>query len=198
MNENEARLGGIRALESKGYGVRDVTSGQGRPKFSIVELDLGGSRQTCSIKVANHPANSRISYPVKEGKFSVLSDVDLVLHIRPMADGSIRSTMFSKATVLAAFEENRKALIDAGKGHLPVWVSPEKEPSSRLVGSGFGAQALWSVSMLPSGSSATAASVVDKDHRSTHVQPLSITEAKMAVAAKYGVLPENVEIIVRG
>lgn len=198
MNENEARLGGIRALESKGYKVRDVTSGQGRPKFSIVELDLGGSRQICSVKVANHPANSRISYPLKEGRFSVLNDVDLVLHVRPMADGNIRSTMFNKATVLAAFEENRKALMEAGKGHLPVWVSPEKESSSRLVGSGFGTQALWSVSVPPSGSSAPAASVVDKDHRSTHVQPLSIAEAKIAVAAKYDVSPDNVEIIVRG
>jgi hypothetical protein len=198
MTENEARRTAVRLLESEGYEISDVTRGQGRPRLSVVELKKKGSRQLCSIKVADKSVNGRISYPFQDGKFTVLCDVDLVLHVHPTMDGSIHATMFSKASVLAAFEKGRKALVDAGKEHLPVWVSPVPESGWRQVGSGFGQHALWEKTVPPGGPVSIATSDAKGDSLSTGIRPLSIAEAKVAVAAKYDVSPDNVEIIVRG
>ena len=52
--------------------------------------------------------------------------------------------------------------------------------------------------MTPDEPKATATNDLKEGNQNTEIQPLSIAQAKMAVAAKYEVSPENVEIIVRG
>jgi hypothetical protein len=197
MNDREARQVAIRALEARGNKVRDVSSGQGRPKLSMVEIEQASSKRICSIKVANKALNGRIHYQrIGSGRYSVLSDVDLVLHVRPMVDGSVRVTMFDKQTVLAAFEKGYKVLEKAGKEHLPIWVSPEPESGWRQASSGFGDKALWSETTANGAPKPAPAPV--SGGQQPHVRPLTIAEAKLAVAAKYETSPENVEIIVRG
>jgi len=197
MNDREARLVAVRLLEAKGNKVRDVSSGQGRPKLSMVEIEQASSKRACSIKVANKALNGRIHYPrIGSGRYSVLSDVDLVLHVRPMVDGSVRVTMFDKKSVLAAFEKSYKAIEKVGKEHLPIWVSPEPESGWRQAGSGFGDEALWSETVANGAPKAAPAPVCAEQQ--PHIRPLTIAEAKLAVAAKYETSPENVEIIVRG
>lgn len=192
MKDKEARLLAVRALEGRGYRVRDVSSGQGRPKLSIIEIERAGSKKVCSIKVANKAVNGRIHYPRgTDGSYGVLSEVDLVMHVRLMSDNTARVTMFEKATVLAALEKGYEALAAAGKEHLPIWVSPEPETGWRQAGSGFGGSALWAENVAHA--TPTAALVSTEC-----VRPLSIAEAKLAVAAKYDVSPDKVEIIVRG
>jgi len=210
MKSSEARRGAVAYLERQGNEVRDISTGQGRPRLSQIELARDGARRTCSIKVADKAMNGRIHYARKRDEernfvegFEVLSDVDLVLHVRPMPDGNLKLTMYEQAAVLDAFNISLRALEEHGKD-LPIWVSPEPEPGHwRQIGSGFGEKALWSETVTTDGmvvgEHATQPPQTSQPAPSTAtVRPLSIAEAKAAVAAKYEVSPDKVEIIVRG
>ena len=109
-NDSELRKAGVRALEKKGYAVTSIAKGQGVPSFSRVKIEKEGKKETCAIKTS---AGGRISFTRNsDGSYKVLSEVDYVLHVKPDAQEPSKAhmTLFDRATVVAAFDVNFKAL----------------------------------------------------------------------------------------
>jgi hypothetical protein len=142
----DLRVAAIRALEEKGYTVRDVSSGSGVPKFSRLEIADGQRKLTCAVKITT-TNQGRISFTRNtDGTYKVLSDSDQVVYVSSAADDEteVLVAMFDAATVKQAFDANFNARKDTDQEDLPMWLSPEFEPGQRFVGSGFQGKALWS------------------------------------------------------
>lgn len=200
MDQLLARQAGVRVLESRGYHVTDVAQGQGVPRWSRLLLkrdDIPGGKM-CVVK---YSTSGRISFAKDDkSQFSVLPEMDFVLHVRPVFDGSgdVRVTLFDSKVVAAAFDENVASLKKRDMGHIPSWVNPDFENGWRLVGSGFQSQALWSetiainegVSVSPA---STPAPALDTD-----LSGISISEAKRRLAITFDVPVDAIEITIRG
>lgn len=195
MDEKAAREAAVRALEAKGFRVSDISSGQGVPRFSRLEIAKEGRKRTCLVKCTT---GGRISFTRDDdGTFRVLRDADFVLHVQRVSSdpNSVAITMFEATDIVSAFEENYESLEAHGMGHIPSWVNPEFEEGWRLKGSGFREKALWSElsplnpSIAPARESILTAETTEN---------WTIAEAKLRLARSFGISPESIEIIIRG
>lgn len=193
-SEGKMRLVAADLLRSKGYTVKDIAAGSGVPKLSRLELTNGDETLTCAVKTT---ISGRIRFIREDdGTYKVLDDVDRVLHVHPLSDnsGRIRISMFTRETVRTAFEQNRAALEEEGKGHLPTWLNPEHEEGLRFVGSGFGSDILWSEVVSLSGHLEGA----EAQSPSEDINDGSIMERIKAMLSEHmGVRPDQLEIDVR-
>lgn len=183
------------------YGeVRPVT-GQGIQAGTRVTFQEGTEQLVCAIKVTT---GGRISFARKGTSWGTLPQVDRVLYVRSTVGDPSRyeAQMFTRETLLAAFDQNREHAVKAGIAKLPTWLSADHEAGDRFVGSGFGEHALWkeagelsaiadisrcktSESKLTGGSAASTA------------RKLTIEEAKCGLAASLGISPDKIEIVIR-
>lgn len=204
MDQSLARQAAIQALEARGYRATDVSHGQGVPRLSRLMLEHGGwlGTKSCVVKFST---GGRISFARDDsGRFSVLPDMDFVLHVRPVFDGSeaVRVSLFDKVIVAKAFEENLASLERRSMGHIPSWVNPDFENGWRLAGSGFQNRALWS-DIVPLHAQAEARNIAAfAEPAASHVAGptvgISISEAKQRLSVTFGVPAEAIEITIRG
>jgi hypothetical protein len=193
VDHDAIRRAVVRLLQHKGYAVRNIGSGSGVPKWSRVQIAKDGESFTCAIKTTT---SGRISFTrASTGSYNVLSDVDRVIHGRPVPEdsGKIRISMFDSATVIQAFDANHKAKVEHGMEHIPSWISPELEAGWRFTGSGFQKKALWSEVVVlgesevdehtETGSSTSEVGIMDR--------------IKQMLSEHMGVRPELIEIDVR-
>ncbi len=195
MDEKTAREAAVRVLEAKGFRVRDISSGQGVPRFSRLEIAKEGRKRTCLVKCTT---GGRISFTRDDdGTYRVLRDADYVLHVQRVSNDPnvVAITMFNATDVVAAFEENHESLEARGMSHIPSWVNPEFEEGWRLKGSGFGKKALWS-ELSPLNPSITSAR--EEIPAAETAESWTIAEAKLRLARSFGVPPESIEITIRG
>lgn len=199
-NESKMREATVRLLETKGFRVRDISSGSGVPKLSRLELTDDQGTFSCVVKTTT---GGRISFTREEnGAFKVLDDVDHVVHVQPLSGDTtkVRVTMFERDVVRRAFERCWKALENDGNDHLPIWLSPEHEKGLRFVGSGFGTEALWS-EIVPISMFESTVAVAPETPPSLEIQKdgdnMMIERIKTTLAKSMGVRPDQIEIEVR-
>lgn len=203
-SENKLREVAVKLLEAKGYRVSSLAKGQGVPKFSRIEMEKDGTVETGSIKVST---GGRISFTRNpNGSYKVLSEVDFVIHVTPDSrdHSKVWVTLFDRATVLSAFEENYAALAAHGMEHIPIWVNPEKEQGWRMTGSGFMDRAIWSARVSEDGqSTAPIATVVSGQNSvapigSRTADTMSVMERIKTILSEHmGVKPDLIDIEVR-
>jgi hypothetical protein len=190
----------VALLQKQGAKVESLRGGSGVPPFSRILVKTEGAVLKCAIKTTQ---GGRIHFERNpDGRFKVLSDVDRVIHVQPTSQdrNMLLVRMFDQKTVLAAFEENCRALAKHGMAHLPAWINPQFEGGWRLAGSGFEKKALWaeivpldvSVPELPETVKTEMSGVVKRS------RGMTIQEAKEALANTFGVSPDKIEILVRG
>jgi len=142
----DCREAAVAVLESKGYIVTDISSGSGVPKNSRLQLELGGKIERAVVKFANKEGTGRISFPRDGlGGFKVLSEVDLVIYVRPKTNTACEVIMFKGETIQRAFLETQRLLEGEGNENYEIWLSPDKENGTRFHGSGYRNSALWSL-----------------------------------------------------
>jgi hypothetical protein len=201
VTDHEIRLAVVRLLEQKSYKVTSTAAGSGIPKYSRIEIDDGTTTLSCAIKVTR---GGRISFMRDEdGSYAVLRNSDRIIHAKLILDGEpkVRVSMFERATVIKAFDENHSELAKQGMGHIPLWVNPDYEPSRRMTGSGFQKDSLWSEVVpihslaaeesLPSITASAATTAV-----STREQGI-LERIKSMLSEHMGVRPELIEIDIR-
>lgn len=204
MTDQEMRETVVTLLEEKGYKVSSAASGQGVPKLSRLRLEKDGAELACVVKVSS---GGRISFTrASNGTYRVLSDADWVIHAQPVlaSPGHLRVMAFDRATVVQAFEENHRALVDHQMEHIPSWVNPELEAGWRQSGSGFRDKALWTEVVTISGAAAAStpapepgASAAPPPSGST-AEALGIMERiKLMLSEHLGVRPELIDVDVR-
>ena len=201
QGEGEMRAAVARHLRSKGYEVIDLSAGSGVPKLSRIQIERGTEKLTCAVKTTT---GGRISFTRNaDGTYKVLSEVDRVIHVTPLADDEamVRVSMFDSARVLTAFEQNHAALNADGKGHLPAWLNPDHEPGPRFVGSGYGKDALWSevvpVSTGPADHAGQPSTTEGSALPGSETTSGIMDRIKMMLSQHMGVRPDQLEIDVR-
>lgn len=192
-------------LETKGYAVRDESSGSGVPKLSRLEISKGMERLICVVKIAFNE-HRRISFVRNsDGSYKALSDSDRVIYAHPVyVDGQTQVfvAMFGGETVKRAFEVNFEARKGTDQEGLPMWLGPEPESGSRFIGSGFRNEALWS-EITPLHGPSNDAIAAEQPAPLSPVQdesatPISIMEQVKSMLSKHmGVRPDQLEIDVR-
>jgi hypothetical protein len=191
-------------LKEKGYRVLDTTSGSGVPKLSRLEIDNDKERLACAVKITT-TSHGRISFTRNDdGTYKVLSGSDRVIYARPVDDDGSRLLvmMYDGETIRRAFDENFRARQGTDQENLPMWLSPDQEPGTRFIGSGFGREALWSETTpleKPNGGAAAAAHPTSSlPAEEGQPAPAGIMEqVKTMLSAHMGVRPDQVEIDVR-
>ena len=139
--ETEMRVQLARWLEQN-YNVKDVSRGSGVPKLSRLEVSKGGTTLRYAVKISTN--TGRISFSRNDnGEWKLLSEVDRIIYgfVSPENRTQLQIKVFHQSTVLDAFENTYQKLKEQGNGHIPIWLSPEKEDGLRFYGSGFGQDA---------------------------------------------------------
>ena len=189
-------------LRKKGYRVRDTSSGSGVPKLSRLEIDNGRERLACAVKITT-TSHGRISFTRNDdGAYKVLSDSDRVVYARPVADDGSRLLvmMYDGETIRRAFDENFKARQGTDQEDLPMWLSPNHEPGTRFIGSGFGKEALWSETTPLENPGVGAETHPTSSLPAEEGQPAPagiMEQVKTMLSAHMGVRPDQLEIDVR-
>lgn len=206
-NDKEIRQAVVTCLEREGFSVISQPGGQGARELSRVRILRDGESMICAIKTST---SGRISFVRDtDGTYKVLDEVDRVIHAHPMESdpSKIVVTMFDRATVRKAFDQNYKALTDHNMGHIPSWVNPEPESGWRQAGSGFKNEALWRKTIDMSADAGSRAGhfawgagdvEVLPGPFDAPIAPLSIKQAKEGLAAMFGVSPDKIEITIKG
>lgn len=206
-NDKEIRHAVVTCLEAEGFAVTSQPGGQGARDLSRIRIVKGSEALICAIKTST---SGRISFVRDtDGSYKVLDQVDRVIHAHPMTNdpSKIAISMFDRATVRKAFDQNYRALTDHSMGHIPSWVNPEPETGWRQAGSGFKNEALWRKTItIASGTDARAGHLAwgagDVELNPTvpeiPVSPLSMKQAKEGLAAMFGVSPDKIEITIKG
>lgn len=163
------------------------------PKSSRIVMTHETSPElSCLIKVTS---TGRISftYDVANNRWFHLSDTDHMLYAHIREDGLLRLQMFKRSVIETAFSKLHVALESRGKAHIPHWLSPIREEGYRFEGSGFGADADWTIeSDLDGGPNIDAATpTFSPKNRSAAVQ-----EAKEIIAAALGLSVSDIELTI--
>jgi hypothetical protein len=141
-----------------------------------------------------------------DGSFSGLSDSDVVAVVAPKDLDSPEWVLsfYSQETLLKAFSANREALRESGNSEGgQSWLAPfhEEGRGFRGIGDGYLKDALWSEPLDPTLPADRARPPTDPPPTSSDdSQPLVLTikEAKEALARKYDVSPDAIDITIRG
>jgi hypothetical protein len=186
---------------SRRYGKLEIISSKGVPRGQRVRFVYEGKPVRCVIKYSSAKSEGRISfaYSPSDDTFSGLSDSDVVAVVGPSSsDGQdLLLSFYKQASLLKAFKANREALKQSGNSEGgQSWLTPfpVEGRGFRGTGDGFLKEALWTEILDP----ATA----QTENASAQLAPpqlvLTIKEAKEALARKYDVSPDAIDITIRG
>jgi hypothetical protein len=186
----------------------EPVSVQGVPAGQRIKFNCEGKPARCVIKFSSPKSNGRISFaPTDEGGFSGLSDTDFIAVVAPKSLGSDEwlLSFYDQATMLKAFTANRDALKASGNSEGgQSWLAPFHEEGRNFRGEGDGylKDALWTESLSVGLSTSSTLPPPERPPRpKPNSQPLlalSIKEAKEALARKYDVSPDSIDIVIRG
>jgi hypothetical protein len=204
LSQKEAITRAHEAIVRRYGGELKPVSVQGVPAGQRVIFKRAGKPARCVIKFSSPKSNARISFaPTEDGGFSGLSDTDFVAVVAPKSLGSAEwlLSFYDQETLLRAFTANREALRASGNSEGgQSWLAPFHEEGRNFRGEGDGylKHALWAepISVRPSDDSTPS-----PPKQAPSGQPplaLSIKEAKEALARKYDVSPDSIDIIIRG
>lgn len=182
------------AILTRRYGSLEAVTGQGIQHGARVKFMENGKKVICAIKGSENRMG-RIHFPYKDGTWGSLSEVDRILCVREKKGqmGEFEAQMFTKETLIDAFNENRRAAEANDFTNLPAWLSPDLEEAERFAGSGFGKHAVWTES------SSLVASTITKTLQDVSEYPIGriIAKAKESLARELGVAASAVEITIR-
>jgi len=208
LTQKEAINLGQQAIRRRYGGELEPISVQGVPAGQRVIFTHEGKPARCIIKFSSAKSNGRISFaPTDDGGFSGLSDTDFVAVVAPTSPGSAEwlLSFYDQQTLLRAFTENREALKKSGNSEGgQSWLAPFHEEGRNFRGEGDGylKDALWIEPLNfrpPTDHSPPRPEPPPKPKSSDEpLLALSIKEAKEALALKYDVSPESIDIIIRG
>lgn len=189
------RLSARRAIELKGCSATSLI-GRGRPENAFLRLS-GAYGGDCAVRTAKH---GWFAFPWNEDHWGTLRESKFALVVSYDDDDAPTATsvhFFQADRLLVAFDAARQARLKRGlkvSNNTGMWVALHKHPSLPD-NDNFEILAEWVIrSALPH--EQPQASVAPTSAPKT--QGLSIVEAKMRLAAYYGVDPQAIEIVIRG
>lgn len=190
------RLAARKAIELKGC-VATSQIGRGRPENAFLGLS-GPYEGDCAVRTAKHgwfafPWNTDHWGTLRDSKFVLVANYD-----DDDAPASVAVRFFQADRLLDAFDAARQARLKRGlkvSDNTGMWVALHEYPSLPD-NDNFEALADWVVHIpLP----LDPARVLAAPAALSNPPPgLSIAEAKLRLAAHYGVEPQAIEIVIRG
>ncbi|SCB53803.1 hypothetical protein GA0061098_102110 [Bradyrhizobium shewense] len=207
ISQKEAISAAHKAIIRRYGGKLEPISVQGVPAGQRVIFNHEGKPARCVIKFSSSKSNGRISFaPTEDGGFSGLSDTDFIAVVAPKSLGSAEwlLSFYDQETLLRAFTANREALKASGNSEGgQSWLAPFHEEGRNFRGEGDGylKDALWTEPLSVRPSTGSTVPPLEPPPKPPSGQPqlaLSIKDAKEALARKYDVSPDSIDIIIRG
>jgi hypothetical protein len=165
------------AVKRNGYGLNRL-----KPNGSLIRITKGDEELSCAVRVIDNP-HRRVHFKrLPTGTYTTLSNVDRVLIVSGLIQAGqvmAEANMFEQSSVLEAFQENYRQAKAAGLGHLPQWISLDRETGVRHAASGFKERALWT-EIVPLGSDPHDAAPEDKQAKTIGDPAKEFEEALVA------------------
>ena len=189
------RASARQAIESKGCAAASLI-GRGRPENAFLRLS-GAYEGDCAVRTAKH---GWFAFPWNEDHWGTLRESKFAMVVSFDDDDAPTATsvhFFQADRLLKAFDVARQARLKRGlkvSNNTGMWVALHAHPSLPD-NDNFEILADWVVRAPLTRKQPQASAAPDS---ASNPRGLSIAEAKMRLAAYYGVDPQTIEIVIRG